>query len=57
MLKDPIAGEALHKELRGLVGRQEARKRNEMREEATRQRLNQMKRKPWLQAKAQETSS
>lgn len=53
MLKDPVAGEAFHRELRALVGRQEARKRKEMRDEAARQRFQQMKRKPWLQARAQ----
>ena len=53
MLKDKVAGEAFHKELRALVGQQAARKRKEQRDEATRQRLVQMKRKPWLQARAQ----
>ena len=53
MLKDKVAGEAIHKELRTLVGQQAARKRKEQRDEATRQRLVQMKRKPWLQARAQ----
>jgi hypothetical protein len=53
ILKDPFAGEALHKELRGLLAQQETRKQKLMREEASRQRLQQMKRKPWLQAKIQ----
>ena len=53
MLNDPVAGEAFHKELRALVGRQEARKKKDMADEATRQRLQQMKRKPWLQARAE----
>jgi hypothetical protein len=53
MLKDPMAGEAIHKELRALAGRQEALKRKELRVEATRQRFSQMKRKPWLQARAE----
>ena len=53
MLNDPIAGEAFHKELRALAGRQEARKRKEMADEAARQRFQQMKRKPWLQARAE----
>jgi len=53
MLKDPVSGEAFHKELRALVGRQEARKKKNMSDEATRQRLQQMKRKPWLQARAE----
>lgn len=53
MLNDPVAGEAFHKELRALVGRQESRKKKAMADEATRQRLQQMKRKPWLQARAE----
>jgi hypothetical protein len=54
MLKDTLAGEAIHKELRSLaVGKQEAQKRALLLEEATRQRFAQMKRKPWLQARAQ----
>jgi hypothetical protein len=54
LLKDPIAGEAIHRELRAVISRQEALKQKEMRDEATRQRLNQMQRKPWLAAKAQQ---
>jgi len=53
MVNDPIVGSAFHKEVRALVGRQEARKRKELRDEAARQRLQQMQRKPWLQAKAE----
>jgi hypothetical protein len=53
ILVDPVAGEAIHKELRAVVGRQEERKRKEVRDEASRQRFSQMKRKPWLQARAQ----
>ena len=53
MLKNKMAGDAIHKELRALVDRQAAKKRKEQRDEATRQRLVQMKRKPWLQARAQ----
>jgi hypothetical protein len=53
MLKDTVAGSAIHKELRSLVGKQEAKKRALMREEATRQRMSQMKRKGWLQVRAQ----
>ena len=56
LLKDEFAGQSIHKELRSLVGKQEAQKRKRQREEATRQRLVQMKRKPWLQARAQETT-
>jgi hypothetical protein len=54
LLNDPIAGEAIHRELRTVISRQEALKQKEMRDEATRQRLNQMQRKPWLAAKAQQ---
>jgi len=53
MLNDPVAGEAIHKELTILKGKQEAQKRKRLREDATRQRFAQMKRKPWLQARAQ----
>ena len=53
ILNDPVAGDAIHRELRGVIGKQEAMKQKEMREEATRQRINQMQRKPWLQARAQ----
>ena len=54
VLKDELAGEAFHRELRAVIGRQEALKRKEIREEATRQRLHQMQRKPWLQARLQQ---
>jgi hypothetical protein len=53
MLNDEQAGEAIHKELRALVGRQEEKKRLARLGEATRQRFSQMKRKPWLQARAE----
>jgi hypothetical protein len=53
MLKDEQAGEAIHKELRALVGRQEEKKRLARLGEATRQRFAQMKRKQWLQARAE----
>ena len=53
ILNDPVAGEAIHRELRGVIGKQEALKQKDMRDEATRQRLNQMQRKPWLTARAQ----
>lgn len=53
VLKDPYAGQAIHKELRSLVNKQEVEKRKLLLEETTRQRLSQMKRKPWLQARAQ----
>jgi len=48
---DTIAGDAIHRELRHLISRQEARKKLKLREEETRKRLLQMKRKPWLQAR------
>lgn len=51
MLNDSVSGDAFHKELRSLVERQNEKKRKELREEASRQRLGQMNRKPWLQAK------
>lgn len=54
LLNDPIAGDAIHHELRSVISRQEGIKQREMRDEATRQRLNQMQRKPWLAAKAQQ---
>lgn len=57
MLKDPAAGEAFHQELRSIVGRQDARKLKGQREESARHRINQMKRKPWLLAKAEEVTS
>ena len=54
LLKDPLSGDAIHRELRTVISRQEAWKQKEMREEATRQRFHQMQRKPWLAAKAQQ---
>ena len=45
--------EALHKELRALRERQEARKKQGLRDEAAQARFRQMQRKPWLQARAQ----
>jgi hypothetical protein len=54
ILNDAMAGEAIHKELRSVIGKQEALKQEEMRKEATRQRLNQMQRKPWLAARVQQ---
>ena len=53
MLEDPMAGEAIHRELRSLVGKQEEQKRKKLLQEQTRQRFRQMKRKPWLQARAE----
>lgn len=54
ILKDKTAGEAFHKELRAVIGRQEERKQKALRNEATRQRFHQMQRKPWLQARVQQ---
>ena len=53
ILNDPVAGEAIHKKLREVVSKQETLKLQGLREEASRQRLLQMKRKPWLQARLQ----
>ena len=53
ILNDPFAGHAIHKELRSLVNKQDAQKRKLHLEETSRQRFSQMKRKPWLQARAQ----
>jgi len=51
ILNNPLAGESFHRELRALIGRQKARSDKDLRDEASRQRLMQMQRKPWLQAK------
>lgn len=51
ILNDDTAGEAFHRELRALLNRQEAMKNKELRNIASLQRLNQMKRKPWVQAR------
>jgi hypothetical protein len=53
VLNDTISGDAFYKELRGLLARQEARRKMEMRDVASMNRLNQMKRKPWVQARLQ----
>ncbi|GAX14160.1 hypothetical protein FisN_8Hh001 [Fistulifera solaris] len=53
IIKDQRAAEALHKELRWEVGKEEELKRKQIHEQASRQRLNQMQRKRWLQAKVQ----
>jgi hypothetical protein len=54
---DKIAGEAFHAEIRRLMSRQELRKKKDLRDIASSQRLNQMKRKPWLQARVQSSES
>ena len=56
MLNHPVAGEAIHKELRVVVAKQEAKKLKDRRLEASRQRLQQMKRKPYLLARVQAES-
>ncbi len=53
VIGDDVAGEAFYKELRGLVGRQDAKAKKELSEEASIRRMNQMKRKPELQARVQ----
>jgi hypothetical protein len=53
ILNDPVAGDAIHKKLREVVSKHETLKSQSRREEASRQRLLQMKRKPWLQARLQ----
>ncbi|KAI2489696.1 TFIIB zinc-binding [Fragilaria crotonensis] len=45
--------EKVPQELRSLLGRQETRKLKDRREEGARQRVNQMQRKPYLQAKTE----
>lgn len=51
ILNDAAAGEAFHRELRALLSRQEAMQNKKLRDLASMQRLNQMKRKPWVQAR------
>ena len=53
LLKDPVAGEAFHSELRTLLGKENERKRKLRGEEVARLRAKQLKRKPWLSARAQ----
>ena len=50
---DDVAGDAFYKELRALLGRQDAKAKQELRNEASRIRMNQMRRKPELQARVQ----
>jgi len=52
IVKDTAAGEAFHKELKALLGRQAAQKKKEKSNENAQLRFRQMKRKPWLQARA-----
>jgi IS1 family transposase len=53
IINDQVAGTAFHKELKGVIGREDAKQRLERRDEATKARLKQMNRKPWLQARVQ----
>lgn len=50
---DAVAGDAFYKELRALLGRQDAKAKQELRDEASMRRINQMRRKPELQARVQ----
>lgn len=50
---DQVAGAGFHKELKAVLGREDAKKRLERRDEATKARLKQMQRKPWLQTRVQ----
>ena len=49
IIQDPMAGAAFHKELKTVISREEAKKRQTRLAEATQARLKQMNRKPWLQ--------
>jgi len=53
IIKDQVAGAAFHKELKAVAGMEQAKKWQERREEASKARLNQMNRKPWLQKRVQ----
>ncbi len=50
---DNVAGEAFYKELRALMGRQDAKVKQQRSDEASMRRMNQMRRKPELQARVQ----
>lgn len=52
-IDDIVAGEAFHRELRALLCRQDLKKKEKRRNEATMMRFRQMKRKPWLHARVQ----
>jgi len=54
LVGDKIAGEAFHKELRTLLAKQESQKTKQRHMELAQQRFKQLKRKPWLQARANE---
>ena len=53
IIGDQVSGAAFHKELKAVIGREEAKQRLERREEATQARLKQMNRKPWLHKRIQ----
>ncbi len=53
IIGDQVSGTAFHKELKAVIGREEAKQRLERRGEATQARLKQMNRKPWLQKRIQ----
>jgi len=50
---DPTAGEAFYRELKALLGRQDAKLKKERSNQASIRRMNQMKRKPEIQARVQ----
>mmetsp|Transcript_25969 Transcript_25969/g.61628 ORF Transcript_25969/g.61628 Transcript_25969/m.61628 type:complete len:759 (-) Transcript_25969:76-2352(-) len=52
MINDKVAGEAIHKELQTLKSKQRTLKRQKLLEEQSKQRHQQMQRKPWLSARA-----
>jgi hypothetical protein len=51
IMKDPVAGEAFHKELRAILARQDAMKRRDRSNLNAQKRFHQMNRKPWLNEK------
>ena len=55
LLSDNVAGKAFHQELKTLIGKQNLRKRKKLGAEVALTRAKQLKRKPWLSARAQAT--
>jgi len=53
VINDQVAADAIHRELRALLGRQEAKRKKERSDQSALKRFNQMKRKPWLQARVE----
>ena len=49
ILQDPVAGAAFHQELKTVLGKEDAKKRQDRLTESTQARLKQMNRKSWLQ--------